>query len=238
MTTRIVRIYVLRDPRGPRGLRGVRYVGKTEKDLRERLRKHLIDAQRGSHFHCHRWIRQLLAVGLEPTINLLWEVSAAVADAAERDAISRLRDQGARLTNMTDGGEGPKGHSHSWQTRVRLSIRHRGRTLTAEHRARIGEGIRRHYHADPTNRMLRARPGHETSPETRAKIGAAHRGRVLSAERRAQISAALSGRKQSQETIDRRRVALKGRKCTPEEIRKRVESRRRNAASVAAAGDR
>lgn len=54
-------------------------------------------------------------------VEVVATVSASEADQIERDWIRTLRDFGARLTNITDGGEGWKsGSGHSDETKSKL----------------------------------------------------------------------------------------------------------------------
>lgn len=63
---KIVKIYVLFDPRKPEE---IRYVGKTVQQLKRRLSTHICDARnkRYKHHNCN-WIQSLLKEGVEPII--------------------------------------------------------------------------------------------------------------------------------------------------------------------------
>lgn len=103
--SKITRIYVLRDPRDG----AVRYVGKTSKSLAARYWQHTgRAANRAIDTYCARWIRGLIAAGLAP---IMEQVDAAGADWSAREAfwITHYREAGARLTNLTRGGEGAPG---------------------------------------------------------------------------------------------------------------------------------
>lgn len=94
-------IYALRDPRDDQ----FRYIGKAD-DPSRRLVYHL-EQMVGANTHKNGWLRQLKALGLEPSVVVLEKV-AADADwrVAERRWIRQLRAEGVRLTNGTEGGEG------------------------------------------------------------------------------------------------------------------------------------
>lgn len=125
----------------------------------------------------------------------------------------------------------------------------RGRTLTPEHKAKIGAaGVGRipttetrekmsawqrgRKFSDETRaKISAANTGHRLSLEHRAKISAAHKGRELTPEHRAKISAAHTGKKghrASPETRAKLSAAHKGRKIAPETIEKRRATRAAN----------
>jgi hypothetical protein len=109
-------VYALIDPRTSQ----IRYVGKHSGYVNSRLRGHLYEACNG-HRHNHRlaWLRQLLALGLEPSVQVLATASTAVdLIPLEQAWITGLRLVGMDLTNGTDGGEGMPNPSE--QTRVKL----------------------------------------------------------------------------------------------------------------------
>lgn len=84
-----------------------RYVGKTNNPPM-RLTTHINKARTGTTaHHCARWIRKLLAQGLQPTINVIYTVGPDESwQEAEQFFISLYREQGHPLTNLTDGGDG------------------------------------------------------------------------------------------------------------------------------------
>lgn len=104
----------------------VRYVGKTQVPD-SRLSAHLSKAKSGetSH-HCAHWIRQLLADGLRPVFNVVFEVpDDELWQDHEKRLIAEYRDAGACLTNLTGGGGG------FYQADPEL-LRRRGRTRSAQ----------------------------------------------------------------------------------------------------------
>lgn len=121
-----------------------------------------------------------------------WFIHESQAHALEVDLIARYGrgDMGGLLVNKTDGGEGTSGAKLSAETRAKIAksaignTRCVGRTLSADHRLKIGEANRKR----------------GQSAESREKIGAASRGRVFDADARAKISATHLGRPKSDET--------------------------------------
>lgn len=100
-------IYALCDPRTG----AIRYIGKSWQPSR-RLIYHVYHARRGTrHLPVHRWIWQILKRGLRPT---LLEIESVLPGAdwasRERHWIENYRAVGAKLLNLTDGGEGLTGY--------------------------------------------------------------------------------------------------------------------------------
>lgn len=127
-------VYGLYDPRDGE----LRYIGKSAFRLR-RLRRHVWAAR--SHreqSHKARWIRQLIRLGHEPVILVLSEcLSATDTSTSERAWIAAMRVVGARLTNLTDGGEGSDGLKHTAAARAKVSVANRGRKHSLEARQRM-----------------------------------------------------------------------------------------------------
>lgn len=158
----------------------LRYVGQTSQPLKVRLYSHIGKAKSGLKGYLSSWILSVLSAGFKVEI-------FSIRPDAERNAeeirlIALYRNVGARLVNMTDGGEGSLGKKRgpmSEEMKARISATKKGTKLSAEHRA---------------------------------AIGAAHKNRVFSNEHRASISAAKMGHKVSDETRKKLSEALKGRK--------------------------
>jgi hypothetical protein len=177
----------------------VRYIGKTTRVLTVRLSAHMSSTRRGGRTHRDNWMRSL---GAPPGIRPILVVEGATGAEMEQRVIAMYRGRGARLTNLTDGGEGTPGIVRSAEWRAKLSVALRGRKMSPEMRAKLS-AERRGRPISPEHRakMVAGLRGHYCSPETRAKIGAAHRGkpklklrgRVLSPEYRARISASHKG---------------------------------------------
>lgn len=97
-----VLIYALIDPRFPSQLR---YIGKTTQP-RARLRKHVRAQGRDRPTHRGKWIKSILADGVEPQMIRLLMVKEKHANAAEREMIKRSLSVGHPLTNGSIGGDG------------------------------------------------------------------------------------------------------------------------------------
>lgn len=93
-------VYGLRET----GSTSVRYVGQTSVDLQERLRRHWHDCRNHLRRPRAMWMRDVAAKGGE--IEIFPLETGAIWNESEIRWISRLRQEGADLLNVTDGGEG------------------------------------------------------------------------------------------------------------------------------------
>lgn len=112
----MVSIYALLDPRSQE----VRYVGKATHP-RRRLSHHLSPRALNLRTLRSSWLKQLLALGLRPELEILEVVPAGEWVAAERRWIAHYRGLGARLTNMTDGGEGMENPPQETRDKLRAA---------------------------------------------------------------------------------------------------------------------
>lgn len=152
-------IYILRDPRDNE----VRYVGKTVRGLGARLRAHICRTNLTPKRHSSRWIAGLVQGGLLPLIEQI-ETVPADADWQERERfwIAEYRQQGARLTNLADGGEGVAGVRFTEERKRQQSERFKGRVFDDQWRERISSA-------------KRGKPGKTPTAETIAKRSASTR---------------------------------------------------------------
>jgi hypothetical protein len=182
-------IYALVDLAG-----NVRYVGKTQQATPlVRLRDHIRDAKAGGRTYLHCWIRSLTA----PPRQVVLEVDPPDVDDAERRWIADFRSIGARLCNLTDGGEGiPLGFKHRPEAYAIL----RGRKLSAEHRQHIGAGIK----------------GQKHTPEAIARMRQSALGKP----------GTFNGKKHTPEWIEANRQRHLGRKRSAETCRKISEAKK------------
>ena len=175
-------IYTLNDPR----TNEVRYVGWTC-DVGKRLSDHIYKRNKAPTYK-NNWIKQLESDGLIPTINVIESGFGNLWADVEIYWILHYRMQGARLTNMTDGGEGAlglvltdeqkakigassRGYKHSLEAKEKMSKVHKGKKLTPEQREvmRI-RGTKRKLSEETKRRMSEERKGIPKSEEHRAKI--------------------------------------------------------------------
>ena len=154
----------------------VRYVGMSSRGL-VRPAAHLHPSNTATVTAKNVWIRSLLRRGLEPVVQVLGEFdNEAVLGDAERGAIARLRQQGAQLTNVLDGGVPAWAVSLPWLKRT----------------GRGGDRLTPHEKAESAGRS-RTRYRERVSPETWITSEIKKRttvGQYL-AQRRAAVAAAL-----------------------------------------------
>lgn len=155
-------IYGLHDPRTGE----LRYIGKSIRPL-ERLGNHINER---SDTHRGHWIAELTRLKLRPVLIIIDAVPADTDwQTIERIYIAAAREDGCRLTNSTDGGEGVVGlcaearakmattwvgRKHSPQTLALMSANRRGRKHTPEWCQEMSKRFR----------------GREFTPEWRQKI--------------------------------------------------------------------
>jgi hypothetical protein len=92
-----VKIYALCEP----GTEIIRYVGKTERSLEVRLKKHI--QEKGNSYKCN-WIKSLISKGSYPTIIELDTCSIEDWEWTEIYWIGQCKDWGFKLTNFQEGG--------------------------------------------------------------------------------------------------------------------------------------
>lgn len=93
------------------------------------------------------------------------------------------------LTNLTDGGEGASGYSHTLEGRAKMSAAWQTRVVSDETRLRLSAFQRGRKHSpEHVLKQAEAQKGKTYSEETKAKIGAAHRGKVISEAHRSAMS--------------------------------------------------
>ena len=176
------KIYILCEPDGE-----IRYIGKTYKKLSRRLSQHLTLARSGKKNHRLDWIRSVLSKGYLPKIELIGEVDGS-GSSEEVAWIAYGKQEGWRLVNETEGGEGVIGRSADALEKMRAA--NIGRKISDYQKKRISEA----------NRVR------IVSEETRKKSSLANRGQTRSIETCLRISKA---QKSSQAVIDHcRRTAL------------------------------
>lgn len=174
-------IYGLFDPR----TKECRYVGKSD-DLDERLTQHLRSKK---STHCGRWIRSMLAAGVEPRMDALSIAFAHKGESwqdLERGWISSMRRGGHRLTNLTDGGEGaPKGSKIRPELLAKWSACKMGTKLSAETCDKIAASKRGKPRPDAMKEKIRQKLlGRKLTDAHRASISAAQAGKPWTPARR------------------------------------------------------
>lgn len=172
-------IYSLVDP----STGETRYVGKSSSRMR-RPKAHAQPCQQKTqgHLPLYRWVRKLKKKGLSYLIFVLEEspVGGDVLAAKEVEWISRKREEGCRLLNLTDGGEGAPGVIVSEETRRKKSIATKGRVVSKETGRKISLALMGNRLSAQTKRKIsNTLKGRRATPERRMNQSLGSRGRVL-----------------------------------------------------------
>lgn len=218
-------IYVLIDPRSDE----IRYVGWTY-DVEKRVRDHISKARK-QHNYKANWLVQLENEGLRPLYRVL-ESGTGDWAAAEQRWIAYYRAEGARLTNLTNGGEGIVGYVFSEETRQRMSAAKKGRKQSPEAIERSHaplRGRKRPAWIGAKISATRKARGYTLSDETKEKIRRSVTGFRHTEETRAKIAAVWRGRHHTDEAKQKQAAAKKGKPLTAEHRQKLSEAKRGRA---------
>lgn len=192
-------VYALIDSSNPTELR---YIGKTKFTVQYRFGEHLSAAlQYNSKYHVHRWIRKVLRNGGNiATILIETDLTEKKALRRETHYIDYYRSLGHRLTNMTDGGKGTVGYSHTEETKNKIGHANSGKVMPESAKQTLREINTGKTHAPKVRaKMSKTITAHYEDPVNRERAAARTRKRFESQEERDKQSQRLKGRKQSPE---------------------------------------
>lgn len=210
-------IYALCEPSGE-----VRYIGKAD-NPKQRFQKHLRNAIRGAATYKNNWLRSLMARGQMPVLKILKRVSKRKWQNWEKLFISRSKESGCRLVNLTEGGEGTAGLSPSPAARAKLSRFFRGRKLSEEHILKVRKALVGHSVSEATRQKIRqAKLGKCASAATRLKMSETRSGRALSAAHCEAIRRGLIGKAKSAE--HKKNLSLAAQRRMPRQYRLRKDA--------------
>jgi hypothetical protein len=184
-------IYGLVDPFEPGH---VRYVGMATQPRRPY--EHAKEARKSTQqTHKLNWIRQVQAVGSEPSVLILEELPEGCdrefLGFVESCYIKSLREIGHKLTNGTDGGEGLVNPTE--EVRARISASTRAGQAPEDVREKMRVAARKRWE-DPAERLRKSESAKAAmTAERRAVISAANRGRVCSDKTRQKMREAHKG---------------------------------------------
>lgn len=183
---RQVKIYVLKHP----VTLEIRYVGKTVRSLSRRLGNHIANAKGNRHNrHLSNWILSILKSGKRPIIELIEECDYNVWKEREKYWISQFPN----LINLTIGGDGCEGFTHSPEALQKLKGINKGRQHTEEFKK---------------NMSLRLK-GKHLSEEHKTNIGKANSGRIATEATKKKLSESHKGITQSEESKRKRSETIK-----------------------------
>jgi len=187
-------IYALIDPRVDDDIMCVRYVGKS-RCIIHRLSEHRYQAKIGTDTYLYHWYNKLLSEGVEPVLVVIRNVSKKLSGSWEKAYIKKFKSLGAKLVNLTAGGDGSFGHVMSDETKRKISEAKKGIKYTEEQKKRMGAPKRGRKFSDEHRRKLsEAGKGRPVSKETREKVRKANKGHQLTEEQRVNFDAAMKDR--------------------------------------------
>lgn len=220
-------VYALLDPETEE----IRYIGKTVAALHTRLSQHIYAAKSNKwKSHVNTWIRSVLNRGLRPIAKPLTFVDdKEILSQEEIRLIAYYKKRGARLTNLTDGGDGAPGRILSEASRKKMSESHKGQPGHWTGKKRDAETCRK---ISESNKGKKAwNKGIPMSEDQKAKISSSRKGKSMGN----QNAKGGPGNPTSPSEETRRKIAqsLAGRKV-PDEVRARIaESMRQYRAKLA-----
>ncbi len=184
-------IYALVDPRISDKVKRVRYIGKS-RSISHRLSEHRYQAKKGTNTYLYHWFNKLLKEGVEPVLVVLRHVKKSWSANWEKAYIQTYTTWGAKLVNLTDGGDGTFGHVMSEETKAKISEANKGRKFTEEQRERMGAPKKgRKFSVEHKANLSVAGTGRPVSQKTREKIREANKGFKMTPEQRAKYDAAM-----------------------------------------------
>jgi group I intron endonuclease len=194
------------------------YIGVTRRSIKARWSDHLEAAATGRR---HRLAAAMRKYGIDQfeiqqiacalTIDALYDL--------ERELIAQEGTMIPAGYNMSVGGDGPKGLTHSAESRAKMSVSASGKKQSAETIAKRVLKLRGkklpprspEWCADHSLQMK----GRKWTEPQREKIEGQLKGRIFTPEWKAKLSAAKKGRRQSPEICRARSANLKGVKKPP-----------------------
>ncbi len=206
------------------GDREFRYIGMTSTTVPHRRMQHWKAVKRGRKTPFYDWLRQFESPEdvFFQSLQLVMRGEAELGD-VEQQWIGRLRREGHRLLNLTDGGDGPNGYVWTEEQRKAAGDRARGRPTGVHRRGLDSPNWGRAIHSEEQKaRWSEMRKGSLTGERNPnfGKFGSEHPsyGRKLSAETRARLSEQKRGannpnfgKAHSPESNAKRSATLKGR---------------------------
>lgn len=107
------------------------YVGKSI-DPRRRHREHLTEAK-NPRIKRQFWVASIINSGFKLEIDIVEECTTDDVDFYESLYIALLKNLNIPLMNLTNGGDGIYGFSHTEETKRKIGIKSKGRKMSPEH---------------------------------------------------------------------------------------------------------
>lgn len=180
---------------------GKRYIGVTQRGFARRRKEHE-NAPNAKRVTCRHFHSAMAKYGPDA---FDWQILATCG--AFEEGLAKEVALIARMApeyNLTDGGQGSKGHRMTPEGRARWREKMVGRKLSAEARAAISA------------RQI----GTKRTPDARAKMSAARIGMKFSDDHKRNLAAARTGKKESVETCEKKRQAMKDWRPTQAHVEK------------------
>lgn len=216
-------------------INGKCYVGKAINSWEYRWKNHLYDSKCGSELYFHRAIRKY---GYEEwTHEILEELETELFCLASEMYWINFFDSANPVLgyNMTLGGEGVRPND---ETKLKMSISHKGKPLSKEHSQNIGLAqIGKKHSKESKEKMGRSGEEHhfygkKHSEETIIKMSISHKGKPSPTKGKVPWN---KGKKTQEKTLQKLRIIRKGKtppnkgkKMTQEELIHYTQSRRHN----------
>lgn len=176
----------------------IRYVGKSS-EVHKRFKAHLYSANPSGKTHRQRWVAQVLAAGLKPSLVILEEVDASDWQEAERRWITQGLAQGWPLTNLSAGGDGasPLDESARAMKKKQMSSPEARANMSAAAKARWADSEKRSVAlAAAQNEERRMRQSEQArkraTPEYRAMMSARSKAAWADKEKRGRIMGGIT----------------------------------------------
>jgi hypothetical protein len=147
----------------------VRYIGCTN-NIRLRFGEHSRIRGKG---YCQNWLRKLARSDKSPLFRVFCCVQTPEeARRVEVALIASFKSRGARLTNMTDGGEGTVGYVKSEETKRKMSLLLKGRPKSQETKDKLS-ALAKDRLSSPSERDKYSRASkayYQKNPQARARL--------------------------------------------------------------------
>lgn len=157
-----------------------RYIGKS-KDIYRRYYQHLHNGS-GNCTYLKNWMNTLTS---PPKMEILEICDLTIINEKEKFWVKFYKENGSRLTNLTDGGEGMYGYVRSEESKQRISNSLMGHEVLPETREKLRLAAIEQHKTNP----------HTYTPEQKKALSEARKGMKFSEEHRKNIGIAVKGRK-------------------------------------------